>query len=151
MVKGCAKIASVGIERVTAMDDEIADAIARLLPQLAPGREPPTRAQLDAIAATQTVLVARGDDGTILGTLTLVSYRIATGLRARIEDVVVDEAARGRGVGEALTREAMRIAAEAGARTVELTSAPEREPANRLYRRLGFEQRATNVYVWRPQ
>jgi len=64
--------------------------------------------------------------------------------------VIVDEAARGRGIGEALTREAMRLATEASVRTVELTSAPEREAANRLYRRLGFDRRATNVYVWRP-
>ena len=62
----------------------------------------------------------------------------------------MDDEARGRGIGEALTREAMRLAAVAGVRSVELTSAPGREAANRLYRRLGFEQRATNVYVWRP-
>jgi ribosomal protein S18 acetylase RimI-like enzyme len=96
------------------------------------------------------LLLARDDEGTIVGTLTLVLYRIPTGLRARIEDVVVDEAGRGQGVGEALTREAMRLAAEAGVRSVELTSHPTREAANRLYRRLGFEQRDTNVYVWRP-
>src|SRR5207245_1485069 len=80
----------------------------------------------------------------------LLVYRIPTGLKARIDDVVVDEAARGQGAGEALTREAMRLAAEAGARTVELTSRPEREAANRLYRRLGFERRETNLYVWHP-
>jgi len=78
--------------------------------------------------------------------MTLVVFRIPTGVRAWIEDVVVDEAARGRGVGEALNRVAIQRAHDAGARTVDLTSRPSREAANRLYSRLGFEQRDTNVY-----
>jgi ribosomal protein S18 acetylase RimI-like enzyme len=90
--------------------------------------------------------VARDDTGTIVGSLTLVLFRIPTAIRAWIEDVVVDESARGRGVGEALSREALRVAADAGARTVDLTSRPSREAANRLYQRLGFKQRDTNVY-----
>jgi ribosomal protein S18 acetylase RimI-like enzyme len=95
-----------------------------------------------------TVLVARdgGPGGTIVGSLTLAMFRIPTGVRAWIEDVVVDESARGRGVGEALTQEALGRARAAGARTVELTSRPSREAANRLYLRLGFEVRDTNVY-----
>ncbi len=91
------------------------------------------------------MLVARVDDA-IVGSLTLVVFRIPTGMRAWIEDVVVDEAARGHGVGEALNREALRIARERGAITVDLTSRPSREAANRLYRRLGFIERETNVY-----
>jgi len=104
------------------------------------------------VAAPGThLLVARasldgGAAATIVGTLTLVVFRIPTGLRAWIEDVVVDESARGRGVGEALTMAAIGLAAGAGARTVDLTSRPTREAANRLYRRLGFELRETNVY-----
>ena len=78
--------------------------------------------------------------------LTLAVFRIPTGIRAWIEDVVVDAEARGRGVGEALTREAVRVAGTHGARTVDLTSRPSREAANRLYQRLGFERRDTNVY-----
>jgi ribosomal protein S18 acetylase RimI-like enzyme len=78
--------------------------------------------------------------------LTLAVFPIPTGVRAWIEDVVVDQSARGRGVGEALSRRALELAAQAGARTVELTSRPSREAANRLYRRLGFEARETNVY-----
>ena len=85
-------------------------------------------------------------ESAILGSLTLAIFRIPTGLRAWIEDVVVDGSARGRGVGEALNRAAMDRAREVGATTVDLTSRPSREAANRLYRRLGFEQRATNVY-----
>jgi ribosomal protein S18 acetylase RimI-like enzyme len=81
-----------------------------------------------------------------VGSLTLAMFRIPTGVRAWIEDVVVDESARGRGVGEALTQEALGRARAAGARTVELTSRPSREAANRLYLRLGFEVRDTNVY-----
>ncbi len=93
------------------------------------------------------LLVARdGEPPEIVGTLTLVVFRIPTGLRAWVEDVVVDDSVRGRGVGSALTREALRRAEAAGARTVDLTSRPSREAANRLYRRLGFELRETNVY-----
>jgi ribosomal protein S18 acetylase RimI-like enzyme len=141
---------TVRVERVTDATDELIAALARLLPQLSPGREPPSRGELAEIVEGQTLLVARDNGGAVVGTLTLVRYRAPSGHRARIEDVVVDAEGRGQGIGEALTREAMRLAAEAGVRTVELTSAPTREGANRLYRRLGFEQRETNVYVWRP-
>jgi ribosomal protein S18 acetylase RimI-like enzyme len=90
--------------------------------------------------------VARSDDGQILGMLTLAVFRIPTGVRAWIEDVVVDDGARGRGVGAALSRHALELARAEGARTVELTSRPSREAANRLYQRLGFAPRETNVY-----
>src|SRR5262245_39745904 len=138
------------ITRVAAVDDELVEAFARLLPQLSQAR-PPGRAELDAIAAGAVLLIAR-DAGAIVGTLTLTLYRIPTGLQARIDDVVVDTALRGRGVGEALSREALRIAREAGARNVSLTSRPSREAANRLYLRLGFERLDTNVYRyhWPP-
>jgi ribosomal protein S18 acetylase RimI-like enzyme len=81
-----------------------------------------------------------------MGTLTLVIFPIPTGLRAWIEDVVVDEAARGRGAGTALMREAVRLASAAGARTVDLTSRPSRATANRFYERLGFQVRNSTVY-----
>jgi ribosomal protein S18 acetylase RimI-like enzyme len=141
---------TVRIERAGDATDELVAALARLVPQLSPGREPPSPGQVAEIAKGQTLLAARDEGGEIVGTTTLVRYRAPSGLHGRIEDVIVDEAARGQGVGEALTREALRLATEAGVRTVELTSAPAREAANRLYRRLGFEQRETNVYVWRP-
>jgi len=128
----------------------LVDAFARLLPQLsksapAPGKE----AVEELLAASGTnVLVARdGDD--IVGTLTLVVFRVPTGVKAWIEDVVVDDAARGKGVGEALTRRALELAAEVGVASVDLTSRPSREAANRLYQRLGFERRDTNVYRYR--
>jgi len=139
------------IERATAADTELVDAFGRLLPQLSRSR-PPTLDELrDAVASERThLLLARDDELRVVGALTLVLYRIPAGLRGVIEDVVVDESARGQGIGEALTREAQRIGDEAGASAIWLTSRPEREAANRLYRRLGFEQRETNVYVWRP-
>ncbi|MCU1462595.1 MAG: putative acetyltransferase [Acidimicrobiales bacterium] len=127
---------------------ELVDAFARLVPQLSRSSSPPDAAAIaDMISAPGTsVLVARDGDGTIVGTLTLVVFRIPTALRAWIEDVVVDESARGHGVGEALTVEACRIAGAAGAKTVDLTSRPSRDAANRLYQRLGFQLRETNVW-----
>jgi ribosomal protein S18 acetylase RimI-like enzyme len=142
----------VKVDRAVTATDELVDALARLVPQLTRSSPPPTRAELaDLVASERTfLLVARRDDGDVVGALTLVLYRIPTGLKGVIEDVVVDEAARGQGVGEALSRAALEAAASAGAASVALTSRPEREAANRLYRRLGFVQRETNVYVWRP-
>ena len=128
--------------------DELVAAFARLTPQLSSSSLPPDREQLGEIVASPatSLLIARGGDGKIVGSLTLVLFRIPTGLRAWIEDVVVDAEARGMGVGEALNRHAIEVAAEHGARSVDLTSRPSREAANRLYQRLGFEPRETNVY-----
>jgi ribosomal protein S18 acetylase RimI-like enzyme len=92
------------------------------------------------------VLFVARERGEIIGTLSLALFRIPTGLRAWIEDVIVDSAARGKGVGEALNRAAIDHAAKAGARTIDLTSRPSREAANRLYQRIGFKLRETNVY-----
>lgn len=138
----------VSVSIADEVTDELVDAFVRLTPQLSSSSSPPTREQLQEIVGSPAshLLIARGDDGTIAGSLTLVLFRIPTGLRAWIEDVVVDGAARGQGVGEALNRFAIDVAAEHGARSVDLTSRPSREAANRLYRRLGFEPRETNVY-----
>jgi ribosomal protein S18 acetylase RimI-like enzyme len=92
------------------------------------------------------IAVDREADDRILGSLTLAWFRIPTGVRAWIEDVVVDEEARGHGVGELLNRAALDLARELGAKTVDLTSRPSREAANRLYQRIGFVARDTNVY-----
>ena len=130
--------------------DELVAAFRRLLPQLSSSAAPLERASLAATlgSSSNTVIVAR-DAGEIVGTLTLVLYQVPTGLRARIEDVVVDSRARGRGVGEALTREALRVAAARNARSVDLTSNPSRVAANQLYQRIGFELRETNAYRYR--
>ncbi len=146
------------VEEATEATPELVEAVARLVPQLSSSSPPATPEQLAAIVASPatTLLVARlggegeaqGEGGQIVGMLTLALFRIPTGLRAWIEDVVVDGSARGAGVGEALTLAALERAADAGARTVDLTSRPSREAANRLYTRLGFELRETNVYRW---
>jgi ribosomal protein S18 acetylase RimI-like enzyme len=139
---------AVSVEEAGEVGDELVDAFARLIPQLSRSNPPPTRAELDDLVRSEAshLLVASDDSGAIVGSLTLVLFRIPTAVRAWIEDVVVDESARGQGVGEALNREALRVAAEAGARAVDLTSRPSREAANRLYQRLGFKRRDTNVY-----
>jgi ribosomal protein S18 acetylase RimI-like enzyme len=147
----------------TEVTDELVDAVAQLVRQLSSSSAPPTKAELTAIvdSPATTLILAIGDPGStptptdkaggqlVVGMLTLVVFRIPTGVRAWIEDVVVDETARGRGVGAALTNRAIELAAVAGAKTVELTSRPSREAANRLYRTLGFEPRETNVYRYR--
>ena len=139
------------IERVTEASEELVETIRALLPQLTEARTPPTLEQLQDVVSNQTLLVARGDDGRIAGTLTFVLYRVASGVKGRIEDVIVDESARGQGVGEALVREGMRLANEAGVLMLELSSMPYRQSANRLYKRLGFVRKPTNVYVWWPR
>lgn len=141
--------AGVHISEVTEVTTEVVDAFARLIPQLSSSNPPPGEDELKAIVTSRAsvLLVARDPDNhRILGSLTLVLFRIPTGVRAWIEDVVVDGDARGRGVGDALNRFAIDHARRAGARTVDLTSRPNREAANRLYRRIGFLPRETNVY-----
>jgi ribosomal protein S18 acetylase RimI-like enzyme len=141
----------MNIEQVTEADEQLVGTVAHLLAQLTEARTPPTLEQLRETVTGQTLLVARDGDGAVLGMLTLVLYRVSSGLKGRIEDVVVDGTARGRGIGEALTREGMRRAGEAGVLMLELTSMPYRQAANRLYRRLGFVRKPTNVYVWWPR
>jgi ribosomal protein S18 acetylase RimI-like enzyme len=138
---------TVQVEVLSEVTDEVVGAFGRLLPQLSRSAPPLDRAALAAIVASPavTVLLAR-TGGVITGTLTLVMFRAPTGLRAWIEDVVVDESARGQGTGAALTRAALGQAAAAGARTVDLTSRPARVAAGRLYERMGFAQRDSRVY-----
>jgi ribosomal protein S18 acetylase RimI-like enzyme len=143
--------AAVVVDEAVAVTDELVAAFARLVPQLSRSSLVPGEAELaEIVASPATVLLVARAGGSIVGSLTLVLFRIPTGVRAWIEDVVVDESVRGRGVGEALSREALRRATAAGARTVDLTSRRSREAANRLYKRLGFELRDTNVYRWAP-
>lgn len=144
----CRRSIMISIEVVQAADKELVDAFAMLIPQLSRSSTPPDLATLDQIAKSEasTLLIARNSDGAIVGSMTLAMFDIPTGRRAWIEDVVVDESARGQGVGRSLNERALEIAGEAGAKTVDLTSRPSREAANRLYQRIGFVQRETNVY-----
>ena len=138
---------SVVVEQATIANAELIDAFNRLIPQLSTSNKPPTQEQLaEIIASPSTVLFIARHDEHIVGSLTLATFRIPTGVRAWIEDVVVDANARGKGVGEALNKFALAEAKRQGATTVDLTSRPSREAANRLYQRLGFKARETNVY-----
>jgi ribosomal protein S18 acetylase RimI-like enzyme len=138
----------IEVTEATEVDEELVSAWARLTPQLSSSSPPPSSADLAEILSSPAtiLLVARQGAGPIVGSLTLVVFRIPTGRRAIIEDVVTDESARRKGVGEALAKAALQRAAARGCRTVDLTSRPSRESANRLYQRLGFERRETNVY-----
>jgi ribosomal protein S18 acetylase RimI-like enzyme len=143
---------TVQVEVLDKVTGEVVEAFGRLIPQLSRSAAPPGPAELEAIVGSpaDTVLLARSN-GAIIGTMTLVMFAIPTGLRAWIEDVVVDEAARGQGTAEAMIREALRLATEAGAKTVDLTSRPARAAAGRLYERLGFTLRETRLYRYQPE
>jgi ribosomal protein S18 acetylase RimI-like enzyme len=138
---------SLEIRPAERVDEELIAAFADLIPQLSSSSPPPEADALAAIVdSPDSVLFVARVDGAIVGSLTLAFYRIPTGLKGWIEDVVVDASARGRGVGEALNRAAIAEAAHRGAKNVSLTSRSSREAANRLYLRLGFEHYETNVY-----
>ena len=138
---------TVQVTPVVTATVELLDAFHSLIPQLSTSSSPITMAELQAIVGdSATVLLVARDGGVIVGLLTLAMFRIPTGMRAWIGDVVVDGRARGKGVGEALNRAALATARQRGAKTVDLTSRPSREAANRLYQRIGFVRRDTNVY-----
>jgi ribosomal protein S18 acetylase RimI-like enzyme len=141
------------IERVTKASSELHEALQRLVPQLGSHKIPPTVEELDQLIQSEAsmLLLAREREQTdpIAGVLCLTIYRVPTGLRSIIEDVIVDERMRRRGIGEALVRHALDLARQAGAEGVSLTSNPQREAANRLYQSMGFELRNTNPYFYR--
>lgn len=136
------------VEIATTLTPAIVDAVERLVPQLSRSSPPPTTSELGEVVSSPAtdLFIAIDSTGTVVGMATLVTFRIPTGMRAWIEDVVVDEAGRGHGVGDALTRAMVERARELGCRTVDLTSRPSREAANRMYQRAGFVARDTNVY-----
>ncbi|WP_433352538.1 GNAT family N-acetyltransferase [Microtetraspora malaysiensis] len=137
----------VEIEILREASDELVTALGRLLPQLSTTAKAPDREAIARLLTFEanTVLGARLQ-GRLVGTLTLITFPLPSGVRARIEDVVVDEGARGQGVAAALTDRALQLAREMGARTVDLTSRPSREAANRLYERAGFQRRDSTLY-----
>ena len=137
----------VEVREVSEMEPGLTESMAALLPQLSKSAPPLTEEVLAGVVTHEAChfLVAE-EGGAMLGSLTLVVFPIPTGVRAWIEDVVVDGDARGKGVGAALNQFALEVAESLGARSVDLTSRPTREAANRLYKRLGFVQRDTNVY-----
>lgn len=137
---------SATVEIVTEPTSEVLAALAYLVPQLSSSPAPTASQLAEIVNDPETTLFIARVDGAIIGTLTLAMFRTPSALKAWIEDVVVDDAARGHGVGEMLNREALATALQRGAKSVSLTSRPSREAANRLYQRIGFELRETNVY-----
>ncbi len=138
---------SATIEIATEVDDEVVAAFEHLIPQLSSSSPAPSRELLtELVDGDDTVLFLARVDGAIVGSLTLAFYRIPTGMKAWIEDVFVDDAARGHGVGRGLNEAALDEARRRGAKNVSLTSRSTREAANRLYQRIGFKPRDTNVY-----
>lgn len=137
----------VDVTIATGASDDLHAAMQRLVPQLSSSNPPPSFDELDRVCRHEanSFFVASDETG-IVGVLTLVVFPIPTGIRAWIEDVIVDDAARGKGVGRLLNEAAIEHAFGQGAITVDLTSRPSREAANRLYQRIGFVQRETNVY-----
>ncbi|NOT05470.1 MAG: GNAT family N-acetyltransferase [Anaerolineales bacterium] len=136
------------IDIVTQADEELYNAFQRLVPQLTNNNPPPSLNDLAALVrdSSSTLMVARNERAEIIGALTLTVYRVPTGIRSIIEDVIVDNSARGQGIGEALMKRAIEVAREKGASNISLTSNPIRESANRLYLRVGFKKRETNAY-----
>ncbi|QOV40744.1 GNAT family N-acetyltransferase [Streptomyces ferrugineus] len=143
---------SVEVQIVREASDEVVGALASLLPQLSTSAGPVDHESVARLLSSDAnTLLLAFVEGSAVGMLTLIMFPLPSGLRARIEDVVVDEAVRGHGVGAALTEEALRLARTAGARTVDLTSRPSRQAANRLYERLGFEARDSTLYRFAVQ
>jgi len=143
------------IARATAPTEELLDAFHKLIPQLKANFLRPTQEEITKLlsAESSNVYIARHPDETahIVGILTLIIYRVPTGIRARVEDLVVDESTRGQGIGEGLVRYAIRVARESGADGVSLTSNPKRIAANKLYQKIGFQRWETNVYYFKVQ
>ena len=135
------------IDAATEATQELLDALTSLLPQLNPRLKPLTLERLErVIRDPDTTLLVVNDGERIVGAAAVFVYATPAFVKARIEDVIVDEQSRGKGVGEALVRRCIEIARERGAEIVELQSARWREVANRLYPRLGFELRESNLY-----
>jgi GNAT superfamily N-acetyltransferase len=135
------------IYKLVTVTDHVVNAFNKLIPQLSSSCVLPTKKDLEAIVHSKnTVLFVAEDDHQILGTLTLVFNKIPTGDKVWIEDVVVDDAARGKGLGKDLVLFAIDYVTHKNIKSINLTSSPERVAANALYKKLGFVQRETNVY-----
>lgn len=138
------------ISKLTEVDDHLANVFQELFPQLTTNHKPPSKEELKEIIDSDcTILLISSEDKSgnqITGTLSLAFYKTPSGHHAWIEDVIVDEQYRGKGIGEALVKKALEIARERKAGLVNLTSMASRVAANKLYLKTGFEKRETNVY-----
>lgn len=135
------------IYKLTTITDSVLIAFNDLIPQLSSNCALPTKEDLEAIVnSNNTLLFIAEAHNKIVGTLTLVFNKIPTGDKVWIEDVVVDKSARGKGVGKELILFAIKYAKSKNSQDINLTSSPKRVTANKLYQKLGFVQRETNVY-----
>lgn len=138
---------AITIDELSEVTDEVVEAFARLLPQLSTAAAPLDAAALrDIVSSPAVIVLLARNEGAIVGTTSLVVFRIPTGVRAWIEDVIVDSAAGHQGIGKALVREAVDRAQKLGARSVDLTTRPSRVAAGNLYEKVGFAQRDTRVF-----
>lgn len=138
----------IHISRVTQASQELVEVFEKLIPQLSQ-RKPPSLDELTSLINSQSVvLIARYPESSssVVGSGTLAVFPVPTGLRGHIEDVVVDQSARGNGIGEAIVSDLLIKARELGIQGVSLTCNPTREAANRMYLNMGFQLRETNVY-----
>lgn len=135
------------IEKLLTANQNQLTSINFLISQLSEGLRPLTIQSLHAILSNEnTTLLIASEDHHILGMLTVVKSVAPAGIKAWIEDVVVDPEARGRGIAKQLMAQAAVEATNFAAESINLTSRPEREVANMLYKKMGYEPRATNVY-----
>jgi ribosomal protein S18 acetylase RimI-like enzyme len=135
------------IYKLVTVTDSVLNAFRKLIPQLSSSCDLPTKKDLDDIInSNNTQLFIAEENNEIIGTLTLVFNKIPTGYKVWIEDVVVDNRARGKGVGKALTQFAIEYTSNENIKNINLTSSPDRVVANKLYQKLGFVKRETNVY-----
>ena len=138
------------ISRIKIFNERVFEAVSRLLPQLAPETDFPTKAYLKSILVSENIhfFIGEMDDNRIIAMLTIGTYNTPSGTKVWIEDVVVDESQRGKGLGEELMLFAIDYSKSLGAGSVSLTSRPSRIAANKLYKKLGFVQYETNVYKY---
>ena len=141
----------ITISELTECTTESLNAVNRLLPQLSASAKAISMDRLLELTETDSTMLFLGADqeGEILGMLSLIVIKIPTGYKAWIEDVVVDQSARGNGIGRALMDHALEKAKKCGVKSIDLTSKPSRESANQLYQSLGYEIRQTNVYRYK--
>lgn len=139
------------IREVKRFNKRIHEAVARLIPQLNPHLTVPDDEHIKSIikAKRTHLFIAELESNKIVGLFTIASYDIPTGTRVWIEDVVVDESERGKGIGKEMMIFAIGFAKSIGAREIDLTSRPERVSANQLYLKLGFVKRETNAYRYK--
>ena len=137
----------VEIIEISEASNEILSEVNGLLPQLSKSASPLSLESLDILAKSESTNLFVAKEGKkVWGMLSLVLFSIPTGTKAWVEDVVVDSSARGKGIGKALMNHALKKVREKRGKSIDLTSRPSRETANKLYQSLGYQKRETNVY-----